>query len=69
LIPALRPAGHWVALGAQRALILTLFLIGANLSWKALKSVGGRPFLLGVALWAAVATGTLATVLLGWAVL
>jgi uncharacterized integral membrane protein (TIGR00698 family) len=50
-IPALRAPGHWVAFAAQRVLVLTLFLIGAGLSRKALKEVGIRPMLQGLLLW------------------
>jgi uncharacterized membrane protein YadS len=50
-IPALQPAGQWVALAAKRILTLTLFLIGLGLSKETLKSVGVRPFVMGVLLW------------------
>lgn len=36
---------------AKKGLVLTLFLIGASLSVKAVKSVGLRPFMLAVLLW------------------
>lgn len=36
---------------AKKGLVLTLFLIGAGLSLKTIKSVGLKPFLLAVALW------------------
>ena len=58
-IPELRGAGHWVELVARRVLVLTLFLIGTNLTRPALKSVGVRPLLQGVSLWLIVASGTL----------
>jgi uncharacterized integral membrane protein (TIGR00698 family) len=64
-VPGMRPAGHVVALVAQRALVLTLFLIGLGLSRAALRGVGARPLLLGVALWIAMGTGTLAAIRLG----
>jgi uncharacterized integral membrane protein (TIGR00698 family) len=61
-VPALRLPGHWVAFAAQRVLVLTLFLIGAGLSRKALKEVGVRPMLQGLALWLVVAVAGLALV-------
>jgi uncharacterized integral membrane protein (TIGR00698 family) len=64
-IPFLRAPGHWVAFAAQRALVLTLFLIGASLSRKALKEVGVRPLLQGLALWVTVCLAGLALVRLG----
>ena len=59
-MPALRPAGHLVAELAKRALVLTLFLIGAGLSRAALRQVGARPLVLGLALWLGIATASLA---------
>ncbi len=64
-IPALRPAGHLVAQIAQRALVVTLFLVGVGLSRDALRAVGPRPLALGVALWLAMGTSTLAAVKAG----
>jgi uncharacterized integral membrane protein (TIGR00698 family) len=64
-IPALRVPGHWVAFAAQRVLVLTLFLIGAGLSRKALKEVGVRPLLQGLALWIVVCIAGLVLVRLG----
>ena len=37
LIPVLKPAGHDVFVGAQRSLVVTLFLIGSGLSREALQ--------------------------------
>ena len=64
-VPALHGAGHWVAYAAHRALVLTLFLIGAGLSREALRTVGVRPFLQGLLLWLIVATLGLAAVKTG----
>ena len=36
---------------AKKGLVLTLFLIGASLSLKTVKSVGVKPFVLAVTLW------------------
>ena len=55
-VPALRPTGDLVATIAKQALVLTLFLIGLGLTRAAMKSVGARPFGLGVALWISMAT-------------
>lgn len=50
-VPALQAPGLLVAVAARRLLVLTLFLIGAGLGREALRSVGLRPFLQGLALW------------------
>jgi uncharacterized integral membrane protein (TIGR00698 family) len=66
-VPALRPAGHALSLVAQRALVVTLFLIGLGLSRESLRAVGPRPLALGVGLWVVVAATTLAAVKAGLA--
>lgn len=58
-IPALQPAGHIVELIAKRVLVLTLFLIGLGLSKETIRSVGIRPFVMGVLLWIIVGSTTL----------
>lgn len=50
-IPALQPAGEWIAFAAKRGLVLTLFLIGTNINAEVIKSIGARPFILGILLW------------------
>jgi len=65
-VPALKPAGHMVFVGAQRSLVVTLFLIGSGLSRAALQMVGRRPLIQGFVLWVLMGTGTLAAILLGW---
>ncbi len=65
-VPALKPAGHMVFVGAQRSLVVTLFLIGAGLSRGALQAVGRRPLIQGFLLWVLMGSGTLAAILLGW---
>ncbi|WP_412068890.1 YeiH family protein [Rubrivirga sp. IMCC43871] len=63
--PAWTPVyGALVAL-AKQGLVLTLFLIGAGLSRATLRTVGVRPLVHGVLLWAAVAGASLAAIL--WA--
>jgi uncharacterized integral membrane protein (TIGR00698 family) len=64
--PALRPAGLAVAAGAKRVLVVTLFLIGTSLTRDALKRVGLRPIVLGVALWILAASATLAALEARW---
>ena len=64
-IPVLRGAGHLVATGAHRLLVLSLYLIGAGLSREALRKVGLRPFLQGLLLWLAVAALGLGAVCAG----
>ncbi|MGH8277404.1 MAG: putative sulfate exporter family transporter, partial [Steroidobacteraceae bacterium] len=65
-IPALKPSGHAVFVGAQRALVVTLFLIGSGLSREALRAVGRRPLIQGFILWIVMGSGTLGAILLGW---
>lgn len=52
-----------IVLMARAGLTLTLFLIGAGLSRKVLRSVGIRPFILGVILWIVISLAAL------WAVM
>lgn len=64
------PSGQHVFAGLSAAgklgLAATLFLIGASLSPKRLKSVGLRPLLQGVLLWLVVATLTLLCIRWDW---
>ena len=55
-VPVLHAPGRRLAHIAKQGLVLTLFLIGAQLTREALRKVGARPFLMGVTLWLAVAT-------------
>jgi uncharacterized integral membrane protein (TIGR00698 family) len=61
--PILHPAGKVIANGARRLLVVTLFLIGSSLNRKAIQAVGIKPLLLGVILWACIASATLAAIL------
>jgi uncharacterized integral membrane protein (TIGR00698 family) len=63
-VPGLEQAGEVVARVARQVLVVTLFFIGANLTRASLAPVGFRPLLLGVVLWALVASATLGAVLL-----
>jgi uncharacterized integral membrane protein (TIGR00698 family) len=65
-IPALKPSAHGVFVGAQRLLVVTLFLIGSGLSRRALQVVGREPLIQGFLLWLVMGSGTLAAILLGW---
>lgn len=47
---------------AKTALVVTLFLIGAGLSVEKMKTVGWKPLLLGISLWAAVSAVSLAVI-------
>ena len=64
-IPATRPAGHLVEAGAKRLMVLTLFLIGTNLSRETLRAVGVKPFVQGLGLWVVMAAGSLAGIWFG----
>ncbi|WP_285575068.1 YeiH family protein [Geothrix limicola] len=64
-LPGLHATGHLVAFAARRALVLTLFLIGAGLSRDALRRVGLRPFTQGLLLWLMVGSLGLVAVKLG----
>jgi uncharacterized integral membrane protein (TIGR00698 family) len=59
-IPALAPLSHGVFVVGQRLLVLALFLIGLGLSRAGLAAVGARPLVLGVLLWIAVGSASLA---------
>lgn len=65
-IPLLQAAGTWVSFFAKRSLVVTLFLIGSNLTRASLKAVGFKPLLQGVLLWFVVATSTLIAIFYGW---
>jgi uncharacterized integral membrane protein (TIGR00698 family) len=55
-------AFHVIYLIARQGLVVTLFLIGANLSRATLKAVGFRPFAMGILLWIVVSSLTLLNV-------
>lgn len=57
---ALSSAIAWLS---HRALSATLFLIGSGLSLSAIRSVGVRPLILGIILWAVISVSTLGVVL------
>ncbi|UYL10263.1 putative sulfate exporter family transporter [Bdellovibrio sp. SKB1291214] len=65
-IPQLQEPGKFVNDIAKKLLVVTLLLIGANLTRDTLRSVGLRPLIQGVLLWIIVGSLTLGAVLLGW---
>ena len=65
-VPSLQAAGHQVEMIARRLLVLTLFIIGSNLSRKSLKAVGLKPLFQGLLLWMIVGATTLGSLLAGW---
>lgn len=65
VLPALQPTGQLMSMVAKRSLVLTLFLIGANLTPSALKKVGWRPLIHSILLWISVGGATLAAVKMG----
>ena len=58
-VPVLHAPGQILARIAKQGLVLTLFLIGTNLTRETVRKVGARPFLLGVTLWLVVSTVSL----------
>jgi uncharacterized integral membrane protein (TIGR00698 family) len=58
-LPYIRPASTIIVQIAKAGLTLTLFLIGAGLSRKILKSVGVKPLLQGVILWVTISVVSL----------
>lgn len=64
-VPVLAPIGRIVSLGAHRLLAATLFLVGLGLTRPALRRLGARPLLHGVALWMTLAMTTLAAIVMG----
>ncbi len=49
---------------AKKGLTITLFLIGAGLSFETIKSVGFRPFLQGILLWVVIGSVSLGVIIL-----
>ncbi|MCB0368854.1 MAG: putative sulfate exporter family transporter [Bdellovibrionales bacterium] len=65
-IPSLQSIGISINHIARKTLVVTLFLIGTNLTRETLKNVGAKPLIQGICLWILVAGGTLSGILLGW---
>ena len=64
-VPSLRPAGYIIELISKKMMVLTLFLIGLSLSRETIKSVGIRPFILGITLWLITGAVSLLSILYG----
>lgn len=62
-VPAVRPLGPGLVSLAKIGLTVTLFFIGAGLSARVVRSVGFRPYVLGIVLWVVVAVGSLYAIL------
>jgi uncharacterized integral membrane protein (TIGR00698 family) len=62
-VPSLASVGRSVASLAHYTLGVTLVLVGLGLTRPALRRLGARPLVLGVALWLALGVTTLATIL------
>ena len=60
---ALQPLGPIAVKLAKIGLTVTLFFIGAGLSAKTVRSVGARPYLLGVLLWLVISSASLYVIL------
>ena len=58
-VPAVRPLGPVMVSLAKIGLTVTLFFIGAVLAAPVVRSVGVRPYVLGILLWAVISTGSL----------
>ena len=65
-MPEWQSYGDMIELAAKRLLVLTLFLIGSNLTLSNIKSVGLKPFILGTALWLIVASFSLFAITQNW---
>jgi uncharacterized integral membrane protein (TIGR00698 family) len=58
-IPVLQPAYSVLSYIGKRGMVLALFMIGSGFNFADLKTVGVRPFLLGVFLWIIISVSTL----------
>ena len=61
-VPMFAASGAVIAGIARRALVITLFLIGTNMTFDTLKAVGLKPLVHGVMLWVIVASVSLASI-------
>jgi len=62
-VPAAKPLGPVMVNLAKIGLTVTLFFIGAGLSAKVVRSVGIKPYVLGILLWVVISTGSLYVIL------
>ena len=65
-VPQLGTAGQIVNKAAHHLLVLTLYLLGCGITREALRKVGPRPLVQGVALWIIVGATTLGAIMQGW---
>ncbi len=65
-IPSLQSVGLVVSSVAKKTMVLTLFFIGSGLTRATIRSVGLKPFIQGVVLWAFVGMANLGGILKGW---
>lgn len=65
-VPSLKEAGQSALFLAKKIMVLTLFLIGANLTKSTIRSVGINPFIQGISLWLIMAIGTLTAINFHW---
>lgn len=63
LSPTVAAAAPTITEVAEKALTLTLFLIGTGMARHTLKAVGFKPLLMGILLWGAISVGSLIAVL------
>jgi uncharacterized integral membrane protein (TIGR00698 family) len=62
-VPAAKALGPLLVSLAKVGLTVTLFFIGAGLSGKVLRSVGAKPYVLGIVLWVVISTVSLYVIL------
>ncbi|TFZ64913.1 putative sulfate exporter family transporter [Hymenobacter sp. UV11] len=62
-VPAAKPLGPVLTGLAKVGLTVTLFFIGAGLSARVVRSVGVRPYVLGLLLWVVISTASLYVIL------
>jgi uncharacterized integral membrane protein (TIGR00698 family) len=62
-VPAVKPLGPVMVSLAKIGLTVTLFFIGAGLSAKVVRSVGIKPYVLGLLLWLVISTTSLYVIL------
>ncbi len=65
-VPELRPVGQGLAAFSRSLLVLTLFLIGSQITLATLRKVGFRPTGMGFVLWVIVGTSSLLAIERGW---
>ena len=61
--PFIQPVSHYIVAISKAGLTLTLFLIGAGLSAKVLRSVGIKPLFLGLILWLVISSAILLVIM------